>query len=323
MKKIILPVIGSLVIGSILSGGTIYAIQKINNNKEIQKWRILLEKKERECEMLKRQLEEELEKSEKHNRDIAESIAALNEKIVANFNEAKEVYKKAVALTTYTVKDTEEKNVNYYLAYFDSGSKEIKTSNQPKTTLTGNEKQIPATLEGMLITGIDKLLKEEAEFKKDQTLDRLDNVQKVIKEILEKAKQGGQKLTEFFQKQIDELKKLKLEIQTIHEKDFVELLKSIDPSITPENWKDDDAKNTLDRLNKIKTLLKNLKSEWDFLSDSIKEDILPRLDRINKDSKENLDRLKNGTDPLAPASRDQGGRGEADDSSGQPENMVS
>ncbi|WP_050517815.1 hypothetical protein [Mycoplasma sp. HU2014] len=108
MKKLLLPMIG-LVIGAATSGGTIYGVQTFNHKKEINEWRALLQQEKQNAQSMIKSLDEQLAAAEAKNGEIKNYIDSLNAKISKDFGLAKGVYEKAVKLTTYTVKDHEEK----------------------------------------------------------------------------------------------------------------------------------------------------------------------------------------------------------------------
>ncbi|MDQ0567460.1 hypothetical protein [Mycoplasma yeatsii] len=338
MKKIILPVIGSLVMGSLLSGGTIYAIQTINHNKEIRKLRMDLQKQERECRILEQTLNQRLAEAEKRNKEIKEKAEQLLGKIGDNYNKAKEVYTKAVTLTTYTIttnrvienserervreEESREESVTYYLTYFDKTEKIIKANSQQTTSLSPNQEQIPSNWDDLVKKTYKDLIESEEKFNNESPVGQVKIVKEIVDQILKQIKTGGDNLVKFFQKQLDALKQLREDIKTIDDEKFVELLIKIDPSIAKENWEDKDITKTFQRLNKIKELLKLVEDDWTVLSTAVRSG-LTKFEKINKDSKDILDLLISMTDAKKPASETEDGRGDSDPSREGSEDTVS
>ncbi|UWD34784.1 hypothetical protein NX779_03130 [Mycoplasma cottewii] len=326
MKKLLLPMIG-LIFGSGISGGTIYGVQTIMHNKEINQWRALLQEEKQNAQKIIKSLKTQLEAVEGKNRDIKQYLDTFNDRIKDNFELAKKVYKEAVKLTTHTVKDHDDKDVTYYLAYYDIQNKEIKVTegNEVTTKLEGNKEPIPATLEALINKGIKVEHTVEGEEKNEPltsetfdnaqkftTMNKLEVTKKIIKDVLEKTQQGGEKLIKFFQDKLNELTKLLDDLKEIDVEDFVNLLGKIETGINKNTWKE---KNTKQKLEKIKELLEEVKTDWDQLSGWVKDN-LTRFEQLDKDSEEILNRLKNDTDqlPKKPEAED-GGR----DGSSRPE----
>ncbi|MBY7704370.1 hypothetical protein JIY74_29470 [Vibrio harveyi] len=193
-------------------------------------------------------LNEQLTAAETKNREIKNYIDSLNAKISKNFGLAKEVYEEAVKLTTYTVKDHEEKDVTYYLAYYDVQNKQIVATMDSTTKLQDKQEAIPTTLEDLLANdkGIkvehlvdgrlktDTLTKDRFNTKEFTTLHKVDVTRKIIEDVLKKAHQGGEKLIKFFQGKLNELTKLKKDLETIDVEDFVKLLGKLEKGINKE-----------------------------------------------------------------------------------------
>ncbi|MBY7704342.1 hypothetical protein JIY74_29315 [Vibrio harveyi] len=193
-------------------------------------------------------LNEQLTAAEAKNREINDYINSLNTKISKDFGLAKGVYEEAVKLTTYTVNDHEEKNVTYYLAYYDVQNKQIVATMDSTTKLQDKQEAIPATLEDLLANdkGIkvehlvdgrlktDTLTKDRFNAKEFTTLNKVDATQKIIEDVLKKAHQGGEKLIKFFQDKLNELTKLKKDLETIDVEDFVNLLGKLEEGIDKE-----------------------------------------------------------------------------------------
>lgn len=249
-------------------------------------------------------LDEQLAAAEAKNGEIKNYIDSLNAKISKDFGLAKGVYEKAVKLTTYTVKDHEEKNVTYYLAYYNSQSNEIKATEKETTELDSDDKKeipIPATLENLLNAGIkvqigsgeeNKVIKTE-DFNQMKLLGQNTIIVKVLEKVLKEIRDGGQKLADFFQNKLNELTKLKKDLETLNEVKFFEVLKKIESSLEKGNW---EKMSTLDKLNKIKRLLTNLEGEWDKLSGGVNEAI-KGLEDIVQEVENIANRAKNDGAP--------------------------
>lgn len=214
MKKLLLPIIGSLIIGSTITGGTVYAVKTIRHNAEVERIRTLFQNEAKNAEQLIRLVNGHLESIKNQNRIINTELDRINTQSNSILTNTKEVYEKAVKLTTYTVKDHEEKNVTYYLAYYNSQSNEIKATEKETTELDSDDKKeipIPATLENLLNAGIkvqigsgeeNKVIKTE-DFNQMKLLGQNTIIVKVLEKVLKEIRDGGQKLADFFQNKLN------------------------------------------------------------------------------------------------------------------------
>ncbi|WP_050517814.1 hypothetical protein [Mycoplasma sp. HU2014] len=116
---------------------------------------------------------------------------------------------------------------------------------------------------------------------------------KVLEKVLKEIRDGGQKLADFFQNKLNELTKLKKDLETLNEVKFFEVLKKIESSLEKGNW---EKMSTLDKLNKIKRLLTNLEGEWDKLSGGVNEAI-KGLEDIVQEVENIANRAKNDGAP--------------------------
>ncbi|MBY7704371.1 hypothetical protein JIY74_29475 [Vibrio harveyi] len=246
MKKILLPIIGSLIIGSTITGGTVYAVKTIRHNAEVERIRTLFQNEAKNAEQLIGLVNGHLESIKNQNGIINTELDRINTQSNSILTNTKEVYKKAISLASYKVKDHETKDVTYYLAYYNSQSNEIKATEKETTELDSDDKKeipIPATLENLLNAGIkvqiessqeDKVIKTE-DFNKKKLLEQNSIIVKVLEKVLKEIRDGGQKLADFFQNKLNELTKLKKDLETLNEDKFFDVLKKIESSLVKDN----------------------------------------------------------------------------------------
>ncbi|MBY7704343.1 hypothetical protein JIY74_29320 [Vibrio harveyi] len=248
MKKLLLPIIGSLIIGSTITGGTVYAVKTIRHNAEVERIRTLFQNEAKSAQQLIDLVNQHLQSIKEQNRIIKGELDRINTQSNSILTNAKKVYEEAVKLTTYTVNDHEEKNVTYYLAYYDVQNKQIVATMDSTTKLQDKQEAIPATLEDLLANDkgikvehlVDGQLKTETltknrfNAKEFTTLHKVDVTRKIIEDVLKKAHQGGEKLIKFFQDKLNELTKLKKDLETIDVEDFVNLLGKLEKGIDKE-----------------------------------------------------------------------------------------
>ncbi|AJM72010.1 hypothetical protein [Mycoplasma yeatsii] len=295
MKKHLLPIIGSLIIGGIATGGTMYAVKTIKYNNQVERLKVELRNQINEAQNLINQITGHLNSIASKNKEINDELDNLKSRTEANFNEAKELYKKAVALTTYTVKDTEKKDVNYYLAYLDTEAKEVKAFASVTTQFKDKQQAIPSDFDQLLeISGFKvegkEIIKAKEDFSKETFVTKDSKIVKIIDEIVKVTQQGGQKLIEFFQEQLNDLTNLKKDLTTLDEDGFFKVLKEFEKTLEKDAWVKSPAK---EKLVKIKGFLTNIKSEWNLLSGAITSKILPELRKLDEQATAISNRIKN------------------------------
>ncbi|UWD34785.1 hypothetical protein NX779_03135 [Mycoplasma cottewii] len=289
MKKLLLPIIGSLIVGSALTGGSVYAVKTIRHNAEVDRIRTLFQNEASAAKKLIGDVTKHLTAIKNNNNLINNELNRINTQGKTILNDAKEVYKKAVSLSFYKVKDHDDKDVTYYLAYYKSDDNDIEATKKETTKLESSKKElvIPDSWENLLNTGIKaqvKVQKEDGqekdeikviktgEFNNMKLFDQNLVIDQVVKKILEQVKIGGEKLVEFFQKKLNELTKLLDDLKILDNEGLFKILVDRDPSLK-DKFKDWQKMETKKKLETIKSILTSLKSEWDHLSSGVKDAI--------------------------------------------------
>ncbi|MBY7704180.1 hypothetical protein JIY74_28450 [Vibrio harveyi] len=237
MKKLLLPMIG-LVIGSTITGGTIYAVKTIRHNAEVERLKTIFNKQMTEAQNLVDTLNSHIMNIKEKNKKIKEKLDEIRDKGEKNYNQIEKIYKQAATSTFYTLQNAKSQPVTYYLAYYETSSKEIKATTEQTAFLKEEFQQIPTDLDTLLELGVKSsgrdLIKSKQKFEELTNLDKSTTLASVVDIILEQSNLGAQKLIDFFQKQLDALKQLREDVDTLNKKTFIELLKKIKKDITEE-----------------------------------------------------------------------------------------
>ncbi|MDQ0567459.1 hypothetical protein [Mycoplasma yeatsii] len=270
MKRHLLPIIGSLVIGSAITGGSIYAVKTIRHNAEVERLKKLFNKQMTEAQTLVTTVNGHIRDIKANNKKIKEQLDKIRDKNKENYEQIEKIYQDAVALTSYTLKDAKEQSVTYYLAFYETSSKQIKATTEQTTSLKEGLQQIPTSLDTLLGLGVKStektLIESKQKFEELTNLDKSIALASVVDIILEQSNLGAQKLIDFFQKQLDALKQLREDVNTLNEDTFIQLLQKIQKDINKENWT---KEPTLKQLIKIKELLQTVKSEYDIIRQGV------------------------------------------------------
>ncbi|MBY7704677.1 hypothetical protein JIY74_31290 [Vibrio harveyi] len=240
MKKHLLPIIGSLVIGSAITGGSIYAVKTIRHNAEVERLKTLFNKQMTEAQTLVNTVNGHINDIKENNMKIKQKLNEIRVKGEENYEQIKKIYQKAATSTFYTLQDDRKESVTYYLAYYETSSKEIKATIQQTTSLEKEtQQQIPTSLDALLGLGVkssgEDLIESKGKFEGQTNFDKSTALASVVDIILEQSNLGAQKLIDFFQKQLDALKQLREDVNTLNEEAFIQLLGKIEKDITKDN----------------------------------------------------------------------------------------
>ncbi|EOA07564.1 Hypothetical protein, predicted transmembrane protein [Mycoplasma yeatsii 13926] len=288
--KYLFTLFTGLAIGSLASIGTMYSIKLAKENNNTSNLKILFEKQLRESEKLKQDLESRIRTTERIRKDLETEVRNINSATQTNIQTAKIIYQNVVKLTKKST-NLESRSITYYLAFLNvkNNKVEINFSENVKTQLDQNEKEIPISIDKLLESGLDfkNLMNIKEDYNNLLTRNKITAILTISNNILDKVEKANSKIMNHFQSKVNELNKLKEDIAIFDEDSFVMFIGTIDSEITKDSWK---AMSVLNKFIKIKELLIKVKNEHDNLSADVQKKIkeLEALDKMLKDLLEHL-----------------------------------
>ncbi|AJM71540.1 hypothetical protein [Mycoplasma yeatsii] len=257
-KKIIIPIISSIVTAGVGIASTYFAVNQHNEKSQIRALRQEVEKLKTDYEKAKEKIESERSKLQGIINQIQSELTTTIQQAKSNVEELKKVFKTLKTFAKYEItKQGEQKpSITYYLAYYENN--EIKASSEVTTTLTEQKQEIPELEE------VKKYKDAKEGDLKDKDLPEKEAsvIFEITQDFLSKIKQGFDVLINFFNNKKNEYDTLIDKLNALKEQDFYNLLK-ID-GLDKNSW------DTLDESQKIQRIKDALTNKNDEIAQLIK-----------------------------------------------------
>ncbi|KNG79589.1 hypothetical protein [Mycoplasma sp. HU2014] len=281
-KKLIIPIISSIVIAGVGVTGTYYGVNQYNEKsqitalrQEVAKLKDKYEKAKQEIETQRSTLQSTINKIKAELESTIEQSNKNLENLVANFNTLRSIAKYEI-----TKEDQDKPEKTYYLAYYEGD--QIKASETITTSLKENQKEIPEL----------KDIKEYKDVKEGTLKDKVlpekeaEIIIKITKDLLIKTREGFGVLIEFLNDKKNEYDLLISKLDALKQQDFYDLLKV--EGLNKNAW---DALDEAEKIQKIKDALTNKNDEIAQLINIIEQEA-KNLKDLNTTAQSILDRLQ-------------------------------
>ncbi|MDQ0567730.1 coiled-coil domain-containing protein [Mycoplasma yeatsii] len=279
-KKILIPIISSIVTAAVGAGTTYYAVNQYNEKTQIRALKQEVAKLKDRYEKAKRDIEAERAKLESIINQIQSELETSIREAKSNVEKLKEIFTTLRTFAKYEIKNQEKVVATYYLAYYEND--EIKPSSAVTTSLTEAKQEIPELQE------IKKYKDAKNTELKDKELPEQEAklIIEIIKDLQAKIKQGFDVLIKFLNDKKNEYDTLISKLEALKAEDFYSLLKI--EGLDKNSW---DALDEAQKIQKIKDALTNKNEEINNLIQKIEAETA-NLRNIASTAQAILDRLQ-------------------------------